>query len=433
MSGGVDTSMYRLPEQPNALQLASGLATLSNAANAAEASHQAVALRKLGALHGEFSALAANPNLTLQDIQDTADRLVRAGLATPADAAREVAIAQRFGTDPAALRRLAGTHLQSVLEARDRLHSAYGELQDVDTGDNRLLRTVSPVTGEVRNLAVVPKALTPQDKAFRVQTFQGGQAGTAPTSAVTDRYGNPRTAPLGGAQAGGGSGAGGMAPAGFVPSAPSLGQARVAEGGAEAYLRDLQAAAGSGGELANLQAALGNVRALGSEGTGPGTAGRKRIASFLNSAGLGRLPGVDPKKIEDLDEATSYLASAARSGNLNPAPGQAPGAGAPTTPDLGEISQPAAINLLRAQVSLKRLQQAQARSYQGQDNGAGYAQHAASFASEQDPRAYSIDLRTPEEKRKLIQSLGPPTSPAYQRFKRSLETAHRLGLVNAGQ
>ncbi|HEV2542910.1 MAG TPA: hypothetical protein VGU70_09165 [Methylobacterium sp.] len=235
----------------------------------------------------------------------------------------------------------------------------------------------------------------------------------------------------GGPQAGGGAGS--MAPAGFNPTAPGLGQTRVAEGGADQFVRDLQAAASSGGELMNLTSALGNLQGLGSEGTGPGTAGRKRIASFLNSAGLGRLPGVDPKKIEDLDEATAYLNSAAKAGTLNPVPGQAPGAGAPTTPDIGEISQPAAINLVRAQIGQKRLQQAQARSYRGQDNGAGYAQHAATFAGEQDPRAYSFDLRTPAEKQKLLDSLGPKNGPAYQKFIRSLRSAHDLGLTNGGQ
>lgn len=433
MSSGVDTSIYRQQLQPNALQTAAGMATLAGAVGSAQSHQLDVAMRKLGALHGEFSALASKPDLSLTDIQDTADRLVRAGLATPEEAAKEVAIAQRLGNDPVALRGLAGTHLQNVIDTHQRFTSAYGNVDTQDLGDNMLTRAVSPVTG-VRPLSVSPKTLTPQDKASRLPTFQGGQAGTAPASALTDRYGNPRQAPIGGAQASaGGTAAGGaMAPAGFTPTAPALGQTRVAEGGADQYVRDLQASAGNAGRISNLQSVLTNLDSLGPEGTGTGVAGRNRIASFLNAAGLSKLPGVDPKRIEDLDEATAYLNNAARSGALDAAKGEAGGQIDPATLNTN-LSAPALKNLVRAQIGQERFRVAQAQSYKGSDSGAGYASHAAAFANDQDPRAYSIDLRTPEEKRKLIQSLGSPDSPAYRKFRRSLETAHRLGLTNGGR
>lgn len=429
-----DVSIYgqiRQPE-PFANQLLA-LAGAQRQQQALAADQLALGLRHLDAVHQAVAAQAANPNATVDDLHRGLGDLVSSGI-LPADQA------QRYGQqiealrgNPAGLRNFLNGHLNALQDARTNFTATYGAPDVQDLGDNLLTRTVSPTMG-VRNLGASPKTLTPQDKATRLGTFQNGQPGTAPTSATTDRYGYPLKAPpISGPQGGSGAAAGAvsMAPAGFVPTGPSLGQTRVAEGGADQYVKDLQAAAGSGGELANLQAALGNLNALGAEGTGPGTQGRKRIASFLNSAGLGRLPGVDPKRIEDLDEATNYLSSAARSGTLNAAPGQAPGAGAPTTPDIGEISAPAAANLVRAQIGLKRLQQAQARSYQGGDNGANYAQHAATFASGQDPRAYSFDLRTPAEKQKLLQSLGPKDGPAYRKFITSLRTAHDLGLTNA--
>lgn len=428
-----DTSIYGQIRQPEPFEnrlLAAAQAQQQEIR--LQADQLALGLHHLTATRQAVGSLAANPNATVDDAQRTLGDLVSMGILPSNQAQRFAEQIEGTRGNPQAFRNLLDTHMNSLQSAPDQFRARYGTPDVQDLGDNMLTRTISPTMG-VRPLAVSPKSLTPQDKAARVPIFQNGQPGTVQNSGLTDRYGNARTAPLGGAQAGAGGGAGTMAPAGFTPTAPGLGQTRVAEGGADQYVRDLQAAASSGGELANLSAALGSLQGLGGEGTGPGTAGRKRIASFLNSAGLGRLPGVDPKKIEDLDEATAYLNSAAKAGTLNPVPGQAPGAGAPTTPDIGEISQPAAINLVRAQIGLKRLQQAQARSYSGQDNGAGYAQHAATFASEQDPRAYSFDLRTPAEKQKLLDSLGPKNGPAYQKFIRSLRSAHDLGLTNGGQ
>jgi len=427
-----DVSIYSNIRQPeplvNQLQAIAGAQRQETALSAEQFQ---LGLRHLDAARQAVGALAANPNATPDDAHRALGDLVSAGMIRPDEAQRYAGQVEQMRANPAAFRNFLNGKVLELQNGRDLFHSTYGTPDVQDLGDNVLTRTVSPTMG-VRSLAVSPKTLAPQDKATRLPTFQNGQAGTAPTSSSVDRYGNARPAPINAPQAGAAGGPGAMAPAGFTPSSPALGQTRVAEGGADQYVRDLQAAAGSASELSGLQSALGNLRSLGPEGTGPGAAGRGRVASFLNAAGLGRLPGVDPKKIEDLDEATAYLNSAAKSGTLNAAPGQAPGAGAPTTPNL-DISQPAAINLVRAQIGLKRLQQAQARSYPGQDSGAGYSGHAATFASDQDPRAYSFDLRTPAEKQKLLDSLGPKDGPAYRKFVKSLRTAHDMGLTNAGQ
>ncbi|KAB7782876.1 hypothetical protein [Methylorubrum populi] len=426
-----DTSIYGQIRQPEPFE--------NRLLAAAQAGRQETALatdrflleqRRVDAAHQAVGSLAANPNATVDDAQRTLGDLVAFGVIPEDRAVRFAEQIEGYRGDQAGFRNYLNTHLGTLQEARTNFTAAHGVPDTQDLGDNMLTRSVSPTMG-VRPLAVSPKTLTPQEKATRVPTFQNGQPGNVPLSDVSTRYGLGKPMTPGGPQAGGNAGT--MAPAGFNPTAPGLGQTRVAEGGADQFVRDLQAAASSGGELMNLQSALGNLQSLGAEGTGPGTAGRKRIASFLNSAGLGRLPGVDPKKIEDLDEATAYLNSAAKAGTLNPVPGQAPGAGAPTTPDIGEISQPAAINLVRAEIGRKRLQQAQARSYSAGDNGAGYAQHAATFAGEQDPRAYSFDLRTPAEQQKLRDSLGPKDGPAYKKFVRSLRTIHDLGLFNGGR
>lgn len=426
-----DTSIYNQIRQPE--PLANQLTALANAGSAEarlSAEQFALGARHLDAVHQTVGALAANPNATVDDAHRALGDLVSAGMIRPDEAQRYAGQVEQMRANPAAFRNFLNGKVNELQNGRDLFHATYGTPDTQDLGDNLLTRTVSPTMG-VRSIAVSPLTLKPQDKATRLPTFQNGQAGSTPTSSSVDRYGNARPAPISSPQAGGAGGATAMAPSGFTPTAPALGQTRVAEGGADQYVRDLQSAAGSASELSGLQSALGNLRNLGAEGTGPGAEGRKRVASFLNAAGLGRLPGVDPKRIEDLDEAAAYLNSAAKSGTLNAAPGQAPGAGAPTTPNL-DISQPAAVNLVRAQIGLKRQQQAMARSYQGQDSGAGYANHAATFAGDQDTRAYSFDLRTPEEKQKLLQSLGPKDGAPYKKFIKSLRTAHDMGLTNAG-
>ena len=63
-------------------------------------------------------------------------------------------------------------------------------------------------------------------------------------------------------------------------------------------------------DLNPLVQARSNLMALGKNGIGPGTEDRNKVASFLQSAGLGWLPGVDSGRIENMDEALKYTTQA---------------------------------------------------------------------------------------------------------------------------
>jgi hypothetical protein len=431
-----DVSIYGQIRQPESFANQLLALTAADRQQAALSADQlALGQRHLDAVHQALAAQAANPNATVDDLHRGLGDLAAQGMITAGDAQRYGGQIEALRGNPAAMRNFLNGHLNALQDARTNFGATYGTPVETDTGDNLLLRSVSPTMG-ARTIAQVPKTLTPAEKGARQTVYQNGQAGTAPTSATTDRYGYPlRAAPIAGAQGGSGSAAGAvsMAPAGFTPTGPALGQTRVAEEGAGQFTGDLRSAAGAGAEVANLSKALAALDALGDTGTGPGTATRNRIQSALSAAGLSGLPGIDKAKIGSFEEAAAFLDAARRQGAITPGTGQAPGSGTTTAPTGAlDISQPAARALVQAQIAQRRMQAAQALSYDDKDNGAGYGRHAADFANRIDPRAFVVDKMNPTEKQALMRSLGAPGSPAYERFRKSLQAAHDQGQTSVG-
>jgi hypothetical protein len=92
------------------------------------------------------------------------------------------------------------------------------------------------------------------------------------------------------------------------------------------------------------------------------------------------------------------------------------------------MSSTAALNVLNSMIGLRRMQQAQ--TFENSGDAPGYLVNSAKWAANQDPRAYSFDLMSDDQKQKTLASLGSPSSPAYQRFMASLRSAHGTGLLN---
>lgn len=432
-----DVSIYGQIRQPE--PFANQLLALTGAERQQvllNAEQLALGQRHLDAVHQAVAAQAANPNATVDDLHRGLGDLVSAGILPAGEAQRYGQQVEGLRGNPAALRNFLNGHLNALQDARTNFGATYGTPDVQDLGDNKLTRTVSPTMG-VRTLSRDATTLTPQDKATRLPTFQNGQPGNLPVSDGTDRYGYAKKAPpISGPQGGAGASAGAaaMAPSGFNPTGPALGQTRVAEEGAGQFTGDLRSAAGMGAEVANLSKALDALDALGDTGTGPGTAGRNRIQAALSAAGLAGLPGIDKAKISNFEEAASFLDAARRQGAITPGAGQAPGTGTTTAPTGAlDITQPSARALVQAQIAQRRMQAAQALSYDNKDSGAGYGRHAADFANRIDPRAFAVDKMNASEKQTLMKSLGPPGSPAYERFRQSLQIAHSTEQTRAGQ
>ena len=249
----------------------------------------------------------------------------------------------------------------------------------------------------------LPIGMSPEAKAARVPFTnpQTGQTGTAPASSFVDRQGlgqppvsaptnsapgagaatSMRPAGMGGPQAGGG------VPAGAVPTSLPQGQSRMIDASSDRLTADLDSARNIQTDLNPLLQARSSITALGKNGIGPGTEDRNKIASFLQSAGLGWLPGVDPTRIENLDEALKYTTQAmqGRAASLRAGTDQQQNTTAAGSPNL-KMSSTAATNVINSMIGLRRMQQAQ--TFENAHDGQGYMVNSAKWASTQDPRAY---------------------------------------------
>lgn len=181
-----------------------------------------------------------------------------------------------------------------------------------------------------------------------------------------------------------------------------------------------------------MREALTSLEKLGPTGTGPGTDELNTIKNFINT-NLSWLPGAkfDPEKIKNFDEARKYLTqlAAGRASAFGHGTDQALSTALTANPNT-HISNLAAVDLTKATIALCRMEQAQILDADTRGVQPGqYATWAARWATDQDPRAYMIDIMSPEQRENLRKSLK--TNAQRARFKRSYETAVANGLIDA--
>lgn len=175
-----------------------------------------------------------------------------------------------------------------------------------------------------------------------------------------------------------------------------------------------------------LAKAVAALEKLGPTGSGPGQEQLNQFKSFMQTMGI---PGFDPNKIKDFDEARKYLVQYASAQN--------PGGGVTNdrlaaafagNPSVG-ISNAAATDVAKTALSLERMRAAQARAFDATGLPPDqYQKWASTWNGQQDPRAYGIDMLNPAAFNKLRQELQKKPAE-YERFKRSYATAKQLGLI----
>lgn len=177
----------------------------------------------------------------------------------------------------------------------------------------------------------------------------------------------------------------------------------------------------------NVQSLQKAQHALELTSTGKSTAGMHEIYSWINSQAPGGAAAFGiSDKVEDWDLAHKYLLDYARQSGaaahsdlqLNAAQG--------ANASADEISNQAALNVVKTNIGRERQRIAQVMEAPDQ-TGIGYGKHAANFANSTDPRAFAFDTFTPEERSKLLGSLK---GAALTKFKKSLEIADKNGLIN---
>src|SRR6185437_16056681 len=173
--------------------------------------------------------------------------------------------------------------------------------------------------------------------------------------------------------------------------------------------------------------ALTNLEKLGPQGTGPGTQELNTVKSFVQS-NLNWLPGAekiygDPAKIQNFDEAQKYLTNIAggRAAQFGHGTDQALSTALTASPNT-HISNLAAVDLTKATIALRRMEQAQVLDADNKGVNPGqYAKFASNWATNVDPRAFMVDLMTPEQLQNLNKTLK--NSAERTKFNKSVQMA----------
>lgn len=203
-------------------------------------------------------------------------------------------------------------------------------------------------------------------------------------------------------------------------------------------MADSQARAGNyGADIFPMEQALTNLQKLGPTGTGAGKAEINTIKNFVQ-ANLGWLPGADkivgnPEDIKNFDEATKYLTNiaGARASAFGHGTDQALSTALTATPNT-HISNLAAVDLTKATIALRRMDQVQALELGDKKvSEAQYPGWAAKWATTVDPRAFMIDKMDKNQLEGVEKTLDTPEK--RRRFNMSVKKAVDAGVLELPQ
>lgn len=397
-------------------------------------------------LADRFGSLAANPNLSYKDFIQTGGDLIAQGMSRPQDVTGVLGNLPPNAT-PQQLQAFAKQLQLQALHGSERVQAMYGSPMLINNGAGQQAVSVSPMMGTTTPLSPqIANELSPGERAARIPTFVNGQPGSVPQSAITDPYGNALIGqqpagnnPLGSGRypgqstpaASGASSAGG--PAGFVPSGPKMGEGAAADVTATGSAKSLQAlhddVGNSGTRIAQLQTALG---ALQNARTGAGSDSIQAAKSFLMtlSPETAKGLGVDPERVNNYDEANKYLTAYA----MNQAGALGEGtdtklATALTANASTHISNLAAQDVVKANIGLERMKQAQALAFDASGQSPSqFSKWQTTWNKTVDPRAFVADQMTPEQYSKVISTLTTPQAKAN--FAKSLRNGIKAGLIS---
>lgn len=388
---------------------------------------QDLRLQQLGVLRSALGAIAANPNASYQDFSSLGS-LVQQGLVSPDFYQTEMAKLPQ-GASPDVYRGIANQYNAQLATVGER----YAMENGIPLGTANQPTSFTNAQGQVvpTTMGQYPADIGLGNGAPATAGMpSGGGGGNALMSTPT---------PLGGAPAAAGGNM--LAPNGFglEGAGQPFGLGQRVVGPAPGQVEAMAAAgAGSGKELADararevdfardilpLQKAIPALESLGTTGSGPGSEQVNEIKSFLTTLGI---PGMDVEGIKNFDEARKYLTQYAQTvGDTNTNDKLA--ASFAANPSVG-ISNAAAVDVAKTALALRRFQNAQVRAFDVSGLSPDqYTQFATQFSASQDPRAYGLDIMSPEARAKLI---GGLKGEEKTRFVESLKAAIALGLVEA--
>ena len=393
-----------------------------------------IASKHLTNMGNYFAGLLSKPkgSLTQKDFIDAAGNMIADGLITAPEAAREL---QNLPNDDASLRSMATQMMLRTMDGQAKVQALYGSPMSINTGQQQVIGTMSPLNG-FQPRGVVNNELPPNTPVYNNAAQQPGVLGnTHVGGGGATPSGIPNAAFGGGAPANAPPGGAPVNPAmpGFVPTGAPLGHAAAADvaatGSAKAYQDLRNDVQSTPARIYQLGQAL---HSLQNTSTGPGTATVNNVKSFLLAQDPGVLKAiglVDPNSIKSYDEANKYLTAYAA--NQAGAMGQGTDTKLATALSANantHISNLAAQDVVKANLGLERIKQAQALAFQNSGlPPEDFSDWGVKWAKSSDPRAYVMDLITPDERKTMISGMKPAER---ETFLNSLREGIKAGVIN---
>lgn len=290
------------------------------------------------------------------------------------------------------------------------------------------------LTGKLHSGQLSPKAYTelvsqmPAGDKAAVQYIKTRSAGTAPAAdqaAPATAGFNPDTLqPI--VKTGADVAAAARSPAGTVLT-PAPGAIDVASSDKKALFEDQLKASNTMAGLRPLQQTLPLLQQLNHFNFGPGSAEFAKLKGALTTAGA-----IDPNtsdlqvRQEVNKKLLQYATQAGSAGRSDHALSAALG----SNPNL-DLTQPANLALVKNQIGIDRMDAAVPKAAAFDRKGSqSYSDYKSGFYQENDPRAFSLDVMTPEERDATYKSLGKPGSAAYNKFAHSYDIAKKAGMLS---
>lgn len=428
----VDTSIYKNVGAGNQVMSPMSIMQMLGAANQIKLQQQ-----EINARNGIAGAYAGNPSPNLSTLANGAGYM----------APQVIGQAQSNITTQLTNQKAQQTYLQSTLGSLASMQNP--TMRDVNNWAVNVARNTNAPPKMIQELVDGARAVGNDPVALKKYLatqgiFALGTGALAGTQGPPTLAGAPTQISTGEAiqrRAGVVPPAGGVVPSSSQPMSLAPGQTGMQTAPAPGFTHAAEAsgalmgaararAANFGADIYPLTQSLSALERLGKTGTGPGTDEINTIKSFLQS-NLNWLPGVkiDPNSIKDFDEAKKYLTQAAgsRAAAFGHGTDQALSTALTANPNM-HISNLAAVDLTKATIALRRMEQAQTLQADRLGVQPGqFATWAARWATNVDPRAFMVDLMNRKQLENLQKTLKTPKERA--RFNNSVQMAIDNGII----
>lgn len=470
----VDVSSYKLPQREGIIDKAKKFGDIEQQRLGIEKAKLDLVNQRYGILNKELSNMANTPGITADEVIKRGQDLVNLKIIPPDMYSQFV---KQIPTDPTKIGDYLATTLKRTMSTQEAVNFQYGvpgtvtnnqQLQPVVTSPAFGVKKIGPsiqmqpgpTTETVDNNPTLPDG-TPNPN-FGARRLLGSQPAEQPqgsiglpaapqdrTPIVPNRVKSLPVGPVNDPRIQGESNNfGGRVvsatvepdkPATFAERfpvasgpttslAPGVGEAQ--KGAAEVsggnFARDLTASSNYPSEIFPLQQAITALEKLGTKGTGPGTETINNLKSFV----LSNVPGIKEtdfnNTVADFDKAKKYLTDFVNRSGLAAGTNDRLASAMAGNPSVG-ISNAAAVDVAKAALALRNMQQAQIlQAQQSNVTPDKYSAWAANWNKNVDPRAFGVNLMSQDKLKKLVEGM---TKSEKEKFERSLEIAFKSGVI----